>query len=202
MSVIQLLVPVSPKQTHLIRECLESIKANTLTDHVVNVITPQPVNDEKLGGIVATTRSVYDRAGIVHTCVPEGLGFNGSVMEVLRWTQDFQYTAIVPVTHMILDRDWFSKLQAPLIRVPACAMTFAFDEIEPNSNQPYSWNWREKVPGSMFMFQRNAFGAVKNSYVDPDGTDLSTSVRDFLRRVAAACWAVPACRISVRHGEW
>lgn len=201
MNAIQILVPTSSRQTHLIAGCLESIKESTLTGHVVNLITPQPVNDEKIGGIIATARSVYDRAGMVLSCVPEGLGYNGAVMEVLK-VSDFQYTVVIPVTHRFNDRDWFPKLQAPLIRVPACAMTFAFDDIEPNSNQPYVWNWREKVPGQIFMFQRNAVGAVAATPIDPDGFDLSSSVRDHLKTVAASCWAVPGCRVSSLHGEW
>jgi hypothetical protein len=180
---------------------LDSIKKNTPVDHVVNLTVGKSVREDKIGEIVAQARTIYDRSGLVISVADAELGYNGAVMDVLR-TSEFTYTVVCPATHRIEDKSWFGKMQQPLIKVPACGMTFAFDDMAANTRQSHPWDWRHKVPSKFFMIGRDALGTVKNAPHDLDGNDIATAVRDHLRTAAAPCWAVPSCRISKYDGEW
>lgn len=201
MSIIQIVVPVTHEKLHLLADCLRSIKDHTPVDHVVNVAIGQALIEDKVGAIVAEARSVYDRSGLVITCVDPKLGYNGIVMEVLR-TSDFQYTVVLPVTHRIVDREWFGKMQLPMVRAPMCAMTFAPDDEAANTRAAHPWEWRQPVPSKFFMLQRTSMGTVRGAALDLDGDDLATAVRDHLRTVGANCWAVPSCRVNQMLAEW
>jgi len=84
MTVLQLVVPVTGSQLHLLEECLRSIKSNTPVDHVVNVAVGRAHIEDKVGEVVAVARGVYERTGLIITCVSPDLGYNGMVMEVLK----------------------------------------------------------------------------------------------------------------------
>jgi hypothetical protein len=201
MTILQVIVPSTLKQLHLLPDCLASIKKNTPVDHIVNLAVGQQMVEDRVGEIVASARSVYDRSGLVITCCDPSLGYNGVVLEVIRGS-DFPYVAVLPATHRIVDNEWFGKMQLPLIRVPSCAMTFAHDDLEPGTLPSFPMDWRKPVPSQFMLLPRNALGTVKNAPVDSDGSDVSTCVRDHLRTVGAVCWAVPSCRIVKLHGEW
>jgi hypothetical protein len=201
MSVIQIVVPVTHDKLHLLEDCLHSIKQNTPVDHVVNVAIGQAMIEDKIGEIVATARAVYDRAGLVITCCDPKLGYNGIVMEVLR-TSDFQYTLVLPVTHRIVDHEWFGKMQLPMVRAPMCAMTFAPDDEPANTRAAHPWEWRRPIPSKVFMLSRASMGTARAAAIDLDGEDLANAIRDQLRSVGANCWAVPSCRLGYMMAEW
>jgi hypothetical protein len=201
MTVLQLVVPVTSSQLHMLEECLQSIKSSTPVDHVVNIAIGRVHLEDRIAEALNIARQVYQRAGLVITCVPPELGYNGIVMEVLR-TSDFQYNAILPVSHRIADKEWFGKMQLPHIRAPSCGMTFAPDETEANANASFPANWRVPVPGMFFMLQRNAMNTAKAAPIDLDGLDIATAIRDHLRSVGANCWGVPSCRVQQMHADW
>jgi hypothetical protein len=191
---VQILVHVTPKLVHLLPECLQSLKDSTKVDHVVNVVVAEAMVEERVGEIVATARSIYDRSGLVLTCCQKKLGYNAAVMEALR-NSDFPYTLVFPCTHRMLDKEWFGKMQLPHIRAPGCGMTFAFDNIEPNTLASNPWNWRQRIESPVFMLSRNAIGTAESAPIEPNGNDLSNAIRDHLLTVAAKAWAVPSCRV-------
>lgn len=201
MSVIQIIVPVTPDKLHFLDDCLRSIKKNTPVDHLVNVVVGRAHIEDRVGDAVLVARSIYKRTGLVITCADPTHGFNGIVMDVMR-TSDFQYTVVLPATHRINDDGWFGKMQLPQIRAPNCGMTFAPDTEEANTNASHPWEWRQPIPSKFFMLQRNAMSTVRDTRLSLDGDDLASAVRDRLREVGANTWAVPSCRVTALHAEW
>lgn len=200
MGTVQIIVPTTYRHLHLLPDCLESIKKNTGIDHIVNIAIGQRTANEKVGEIVAASRAVYDRSGLIITeCTPQD-GFNAVVMEAVR-TSDAPYTAVLTVDSRIIDQAWFGKLQMPLIKVPTCGMTFA-PIVEPNTRPSFPFDWTKPIETGLMMFPRNAIGTVKNAPIDFDGLDFATCVRDHLKRVGASCWSVPSCRVHSMHSEW
>lgn len=201
MTVLQIIVPVTPDKLHLLAECLTSVQLNTPVDHLVNVAIGRAPLEDRVGEIVACARSVYNRTGLVITCAEQSLGYNGIVMDVLR-SSDFSYNAVLPVSHRIVDKEWFGKMQLPHLRAPMCAMTFAPDDAEANTNASFPFEWRKPVPSKFFMLQRSALGTARNAAIDLDGDDIATAIRNQLRSVGANCWAVPSCRVTQMMAQW
>jgi hypothetical protein len=201
MTIVQIIVPVTPDKVGLLQECLESIKANTPVDHLVNVAIGEAAIEDRVGAIVAAARSVYTRTGLVVTCCEPSLGYNGIVMEVIRHS-DYPYTVVLPATHRIADSEWFGKMQLPHVRAPMCGMTFADDEEPANTNASHPWGWRHAIKSKFFMLQRQSMGTSRLTPLDLDGEDLANAIRDQLRTVGARCWAVPSCRIQKAQLDW
>ncbi len=194
MTIVQIIVPVSPKQLHQLPLCLLSIKENTPVDHVVNVVVGKTHMEEKVGEIVACARKIYNRTGLVITCADPEVGYNGAVMDVFR-SSDFPYTAVLPASHQLCDKEWFGKMQLPHIRAPGCGMTFAPDGIEPGTIPPGPYSWRHVVNGKFFMLQRTVMGTARTAQLDLHGHDLETGIRDHLRTVATNAWIISSCRV-------
>lgn len=201
MTVLQLIVPVTPDKLHLLEECLQSIKKNTPVDHVVNVVVGEAHLEDRVGEVVATARRVYELSGLIISQADPQHGYNGMVMDVMK-ASDFAYTAVLPVSHRIVDNQWFGKMQLPLIRAPSCGMTYAPDEVAPNTTASFPASWKHRVPSKFFMLSRAVVEMASMTPIDADGDDLATAVRDHLRTAATTCWSVPSCRVEQMHAEW
>lgn len=201
MTVIQIIVPVTHDTLHLLEGCLESIKRSTPVDHVVNVVVGKAHLEDRVGEALVIARRIYPSSGMVLTTADPEAGYNGMVMGVLS-ESDFQYTAVVPASHRIADKEWFGKMQLPLIRAPGCGMTFAPDEVGANTTASFPASWKEPVPSKVFMLSRAVMNLAAHTPIDIEGVDLATAVRDHLRTGATVCWSVPSCRIEQLHAEW
>jgi hypothetical protein len=201
MTVLQLIVPCPVEMLHFLGECLHSIKNCTPVDHVVNVVVGRAHVEDRVGEAVGIARSVYDRSGLVITTAPPDAGYNGMAMEALR-DSDFAYTAVLPVSHRIVDGSWFGKMQLPLIRAPGCGMTFAPDDQPASTNASFPASWKERIDSKFFMLSRAVLELAMLTPVDDSADDLANAVRDHLRTAATVCWSVPSCRIEQRHAEW
>lgn len=198
MTVLQIIVPVVPRLIANLAECLQSIKDNTPVDHVVHVVVGGAHIEDKIGEAVGIARLVYDRFGIIMTAVDPKHGYNAMVHGVLQ-NSDFQYSAVIPATHSISDKEWFGKMQLPLIRAPGCGMTVAPDDLPPTTNVSYPASWKEPIKSKFFVLSRAVIGAIETVQFDWDGVDIANSIRDHLRAMATNCWIVPSCRVLQRE---
>lgn len=201
MTVLQIIVPVTPDKLHLIEDCLRSVKANTPVDHVVNLVVGQTMLEDNVAKTIAAARAVYNYTGLAATVADPKFGYNGMVMEILK-DSDFPYVAVLPVSHRIVDNAWFGKMQLPLIRAPGCGMTFAPDDVPASTTPSFPASWKENIPSKFFMLLRAVIKLAAETRIDDDGTDLATAIRDHLRSAATTCWAVPSCRVEQMHAEW
>lgn len=198
MSVVQIVVPVSKRDTHLLESCLRSIKESTSVDHTVYVVIRDVVQEESIGEIYSIAMSVYNRSGLVVHESKDG-GYNKSVIDGLGGA-DLPYAIVVPATHILADKEWFGKMQLPLIRVPHCGMVIAFDQDPQFNTRPaFPWSWKEKVTTKVFMISRMVLQHVLLTPNDWDGDDIANSVRDHLRTMGIVCWGVPSVRTYARE---
>lgn len=194
MSVVNIVIPLQAHQISFLEECLTLLKRNTTIDHMVEIVMIGTRIEEIVGQAVSIGLRVYDRSGLAVNTDEGSCGYNDAVMAALGRC-DHPYIAVLPVTHVIESRDWFGKLQMPLLKVPQCGMTFAFDDMAANTRASYPWNWRYRVAGQVFMLPRQVIENVLASPLDYEADDISTAIRDHLRTIGSACWAVPSCRV-------
>jgi hypothetical protein len=198
--VVQVIVPVSSSQLPFLATCLEMLKRCTAIGHVVNLVIGNSHLEGRIGEIIATARSVYDRSGLVITTCNPDLGYNGAVMEALR-SSDFQYTAVLPANCRLEDAEWFGKMQLPLVRSPNCGMTIAGDGAY-NTRSAFRMERENEAKTKFFMLARNAIGVARAMPLDLDGDDIANAIRLALLSVGATTWCVPSCRLLEVEACW
>lgn len=197
---VQVIVPVSGTQLPFLETCLQTLKASTQIGHVVNLVIGNAHLEQRIGEIVATARSVYDRSGLVITTCDPGLGYNGVVSEALK-SSDFPYTAVLPANCRLQDKEWFGKMQMPLVKAPNCGMTIAADGV-PNTQAAFKLERQHKPETKFFMLQRSVVGLARTVMIDFDGDDIANAIRLALSSVGATAWVVPSCRVFEVEGCW
>lgn len=189
MNDLEILIPtVAAMEPHL-RHCLAGLAANTgiRSFQVIGLALDAQILSPFRASELQWT--VWDYEG--HTSAE-------AVLDAIERTQGV-YVALLPPTHAIADKAWFSKLQLPFLRTPNCGMVVA-DELLPASSaaQPYQVIPRGEMPGQLVMAPRQTLSAIRRAAAHP-----APAYADALLRAATslglATWAVPGIRIDVAH---
>lgn len=194
MTILQIIVPVFTRHLFVLEECLRSIKACTPVDHVVKIVTGGIDTDERMGEVIAISRSVNERFGMLVTPKDE-TGYNSLVSSAFEDVIDFPYSMVIPATHRIADKEWFGKAQLPLIRAPTCGMVVLPDDLDPCTSPSFVLGRTGKITSKVFMTARSAAGILKSMRFTGDDDDFASEFSNALTKIGSKTWVVPSCRV-------
>jgi len=199
-------------QLHLLPAFVEALQKHTCFPFLLRIIVAASVADvETVGEMNAQLQAAFpppppappkerptlqnrERSRLQVTTTTKEAGYNLLVHDTLK-ESDSTYVLILPVSHLLQDKEWFGKMQLPLLQDRTCGLVGVIGNGEWNTRPPVKLLYDDKRSGTACLLPKSIHGMMVT--FDPMGDDYVQQLSFAVRRCGMSAWVALSVRMLI-----